>query len=347
MPKPLKIQLAKPPKMVLPKSKQGVSPFQWYGGKQSMVAFIWNHAPPHRTFVELFGGGGAVMFYKVPGWNDILNDIGNVTLFYAVLRDYGDELYEKLWYTPYSREELYRCRTSWQDFSNAWLKLDYDDRKFYHMAHADEAIEWARCWFVTVVMGYAHEESASTSFKPSKTQDLAYTWTNRVEDLPRFTKRLRGITLECADFERIIDIYDSETTLFYADPPYTPGTRVTQGNYTFEMPLERHKVLLNRLNNIQGQAMVSMYSDPLYEKELSGWRRDSITRQSSTQNSRSMADGRDMRTEVLWIKEKFYGLWTPFPMDETSSPDVPRKEDELEEQSETSILVRREEVIQE
>lgn len=339
MVKPLKVrQLKLPPpaKKKLPREKRSISPFQWYGGKQSMVVWLWNHAPPHKTFVELFAGGGAVMFYKKPGWNDIMNDVGNVSLYYAVLRDYGDELYTRLYYTPYGREELYKCRTSWQDFADRWITLPYEERKVFHTRYRQEAVEWARCWFVTIVMGYAHEESESTPYKPSKTQDLSYTWTNRVEDLPRFTERLRSITIENVDFERAIDIYDSEDTLFYADPPYMPGVRVTKGNYRHEMPVERHRVLLKKLNSIKGQFMLSMYSDPLYEQEMKVWRRDEITRPSSTQNSRSMADGRDSRTEVLWIKEHNYGLWNPYP---TTPPDVAGETNKLHSETEATPLV--------
>lgn len=312
-----------------------------------MADFIVNHFPPHRTFVELFMGGGAVMFRKKVGWNDVGNDIGNCIMFYRVLRDYADELYEKLYWTPHSRDELYYCRKEWKVFAEQWNKLSDDDKRVFHLAHPSESIEWARCWYVTVIMGYAHEESESTSYRPSKTQDMAFTWNNRVEQLPQFAERLRTINLENIDFERCIELYDAPDTLFYADPPYLPGTRTAQDNYIHEMPPSDHKRLLKALKNCKGQFIVSMYNDPLYNEELKDCRVDTITRKSSVQNSRSMSDGRDYRTEKLWIKEHHYGLWTPFPMDEESSPDVSREEDQLEEQPETSLLVRREEVVQE
>jgi DNA adenine methylase len=342
MPKPLKLIAVK---KVLPKEKRSVSPLLWYGGKQSMADFIIGHFPPHKTFVEVFGGGGAVMFRKMPGYNDVLNDIGNCIMFYRVLRDYPEETYEKLHWTPHSRDELYYCRKEWKHFADQWNKLSDDDKRVFHLAHPSEAIEWARCWYTTIIVGYAHEESESTSYRPSKTQDMAFTWQNRVDQLPWFAERLLQINLENLDFEQCIKLYDSETTMFFCDPPYTEGSRAAQGNYIHEMPNSEHRRFLKVINSIKGQAIVSMYSDPLYEKELSGWRRDEITRPSSVQNSKSMADGRDTRTEVLWLKEHHYGLWTPFPMAEETSPDVSRETDFMEELTEGASVVREGEVV--
>lgn len=325
MVRPLRV---KPPKKQLPKEKQGVSPLLWYGGKQSIADWIVGHLPPHNTYVELFGGGGSVIFRKLPSKLDIYNDIGNATNFFRVLRNHGEELYEKLYYTPYGRQEFYSCRTRWKELSDLYinkLQLSFEDE-----------IEWARCWFVTLTQGYAHEESTKSPWKPSKTNDLAFSWTNRVEDLTRFTERLRGIVLESVDFDRAIDMYDSPVTLFYADPPYTEGSRVTQNNYVHEMPRDQHLLLLKKLKSIKGQAMVSMYDDPVYNRELADWRCDTITHVSGVQNAKSMADGRGNRTEKLWLKEHHYGLWTPFP---TTPPDVSREAELTGAEQQTSPLV--------
>lgn len=308
----LKSRALKPkaPKKVLPKDKRSVTPLLYYGGKSRDAAWIVSHFPPHDTFVDVFGGGGAITFYKYPSKLDVYNDIGNVVNFFKVLREYGDELYEALYNTPYSREEFYECRKKWSDMSDLWLTDNWPD-------NWEDRVEWARAWFVTIIQGYAHEESTKSPWKPSKTMDLSFSWTNRVDDLPRFTERLRRIVIENMDFARVIDMYDSPVTLFYLDPPYTDSSRQAHSNYTHEMPVGRHIEMLEQLQNIKGQAVVSMYSDPLYEKALSGWSRDTVTHPSSVQNSRSLADGRSNRTEVLWVKEKHYGLWTPYPTQES------------------------------
>ncbi|MGH8397467.1 MAG: DNA adenine methylase [Gammaproteobacteria bacterium] len=327
MPRPLKVRGYKPsaPKKVTPKEKRSVTPLLYYGGKSRDAAWIVSHFPPHRTFVDVFGGGGSITFYKYPSWLDVYNDIGNVVNFFKVLRDYGDELYEALWNTPYSREEFYSCRVKWEVLSDLFLSDNWTDTW-------QDRVEWARCWFVTIIQGYAHEESPRSPWKPSKTLDLAFGWNNRVEALPHFTDRLRGVVIENLDFMKVIDMYDSPDTLFYLDPPYTYESREAHNNYQNELPFDRHVKMLDRLQTIKGQAVVSMYSSKTYEEKLSDWKRDSITHKSAVQNSASMANGRGDRTEVIWIKEHQYGLFTPYPESEEQAnitPDISREEESV------------------
>lgn len=326
MVRPIKV---KPPKKAIPKEKQGVSPLLWYGGKQTTADWIVGHIPPHQTYVELFMGGGSVIFRKLPSKLDIGNDIGNSVVFFRVLREWGDELYDKLYYTPYSREEFYNCRESWKNFSDEKIRRTAKEGWKASDLDRHEAIEWARCWYVVLTMGYAHEESPTSPWKPSKTNDLAFSWNNRVEELPRFIERLRTVVLEDIDYKKAIELYDSKDTFFYCDPPYTPGSRVSKGNYVHEMPQAEHVRFLQLMKKIKGQFAISMYDDELYNKELSDFRVDSLTHVSGVQNSKSIV-GRANRTEKLWLKEHNYGLWTPFPTLEETSPDVSREEDELE-----------------
>lgn len=314
MVRPLRSKLA-PPKKLVPKKDRSVTPLIYYGGKSRDAAWIVNHFPPHNTFVDLFGGGGAITLYKIPSVTDIYNDIGNVCNFFRVLRNWPDDLYSALYYTPWSRQEFYDCRLRWKEMSDELLAVmmtsEAKYRDIYDIPH-DPAVEWARCWYATIIQGHTHEELES-SWKVAKSVDVAFAWRNHVEDLPRHSERLRGLILENLDFAKVINLYDSPDTLFYCDPPYTPGSRASQDNYIHEMPLDRHVQLLTMLNEIKGQAVVSMYSDPMYERALSGWKRDTISHLSAIQNSAQMRDGRDTRTEVLWIREHQYGLWSTLP----------------------------------
>lgn len=303
MVRPLKARKVTVPKKKVPREKQTATPIVWYGGKSRDGAEIISNFPPHDTFVDVFGGGGAITFLKDPSVLDVYNDIGNVSNFYRILRDYGEELYESLYLTPYSREEFEDCVKGWRELSNKAVngieKLDVTDQ-----------IEWARAWYVSVMQSFTHEERAKT-WKNSKTMDLANTWNTHVEDLPRFIERLRKIYVEHRDFMEVLKLYDSEKTLFYLDPPYLPETRTSQNNYENEMPLARHKEMLRWLNeSMKGQAVVSMYAAELYDTELSksnGWRRLTIEHISMIRNSSGTVG---TRTEVIWIKEHNYGLWS-------------------------------------
>lgn len=272
----------------------------YYGGKSRDADWIISHFPPHRLFVDIFGGGGAVSF-SYPGSTPIIyNDLGNVSLFYSVLRDSPEELYRALYFTPYGRQEYEYCRDNWR-----------------RELEAGNLVEWARQWFVVINAGYTHEEDGET-WHVTKSVNSARAFANHVDDLPRIVGKIRRqFHIERLDFAYLIELYDTDDTLFYADPPYLSSTRASQGNYKHEMSEERHVELLRMLNNVKGQAVVSGYDSDLYNNLLRGWNKDTITHKSAIQNSSSL-DSRGDRTEVVWIKEHNRGLWQ-----EGSSTHVP------------------------
>lgn len=290
------------PKKTVPKEKRTATPVVWYGGKSRDGREIIDTFPPHDTFCDVFGGGGAITFLKDPSVIDVYNDIGNVSNFYRVMREYGEELYQALYLTPESREEFDLCRAKWRE-----LEKSVNDKDELPV---EDQIEWARCWYVTIMQSFTHEER-STTWKNSKTTDLANTWNNHVEDLPRFIERLRKLYVEHKDFMYILKTYDSEKTLFYLDPPYMNEVRTSHNNYTHEMPLARHEEMLKWLTTeLKGQAVVSMYAHELYDKYLSannGWRRLEIKHVAMIRNSTAKPGE---RTEVVWIREHQYGLWS-------------------------------------
>lgn len=290
-----------PPKKKVPVEKQSSTPLIWYGGKSRDAQSIIAQFPPHNTYVEVFGGGGAVLMAKDTSVIDVYNDIGEVSNFYKVLRDHGEELYDALYLTPYSREEFEICKETLKMF--AQMRNDGTT-----IESKEELVEWARCFYIRVMQSFTHEQQAAT-WKNSKTMDLANNWNNHIEDLPRFVERLRKVVIEKLDFMKLLKMYDAPHTLFYIDPPYVEDTRASVNNYVHEMPFDRHKELLTWLTkDMRGQAIVSMYAHDLYDSYLKDWRRVTINHVSMIHNSNSKAN--NTRTEVLWVREHLYGLWS-------------------------------------
>src|ERR1700680_1223750 len=64
------------------------SPVAWLGGKARLASKIIGYFPPHKTYVEPFGGSAAVLLAKQPSPIEVFNDIdrGLINLF-QVLRD--------------------------------------------------------------------------------------------------------------------------------------------------------------------------------------------------------------------------------------------------------------------
>lgn len=304
-------------KLVVPKktgTSRTVTPLIYYGGKSRDSEFIVSQFPPHTTFVDVFGGGGAISFAKRPSKVDVYNDIGNVSVFFKTLRDYGDELYEALYLTPFSREEFFKCVDSLHKYAGVSISKQ--------RLLPNEQVDWARSWYTVIMESFNHSEKA-TSWKVDKKVNVASGFATHVEELPRFIERLRGMIIENMDFMRLLEVYDTPQTLFYLDPPYVRGTRgeSARGAYVHEMEIARHGSMLDYLTTkLKGQAVVSMYPYPMYEEKLKDWRRTSITHPGAIKNSTGTTGD---RVEVVWIKEFEHGLWSLLDKEENAETILP------------------------
>ena len=84
----------------------------WVGGKKSLredIVSRLNHQCDR--YVEVFGGGGWVLFYKDPWKFEVYNDFNpNLTNLYRCVRDFPDALCAELEYTLNSRLDFYHIR---------------------------------------------------------------------------------------------------------------------------------------------------------------------------------------------------------------------------------------------
>jgi DNA adenine methylase len=256
---------------------------RYHGGKWRIAPWIISFFPPHRVYVELFGGGGSVLLRKGRGHEEIYNDLdGGIVNLFRVARDRGEELRRKTALTPFAREEY---------------ALSY---KF-----TDDPVERARRTLVRAYMGRSsggatgalnEDGRQSTGFRSSsdrlgKTASRA--WAGYSDALEAVTERLQGVVIENRDALEVIEQHDSPYTLFYADPPYPLSTRDAGIGYRFEMSDEDHIRLAEKLNSVKGMVIVSGYGCPLYRELYKGWTR-AICKEYSNEHTE--------RTEVLWMK---------------------------------------------
>lgn len=230
------------------------SPIQWFGGKQLMAKKLLPLFPEHHTYVEAFGGGGALLFAKTPSPVEVYNDLdADLVNFFRVLRDPAlfADLYNRAWLSPYSREEYGFCRQHLGDDPNPVERA----RRFFVLA---------RFSFSGIVGGsFGINVTSSTGGMVEK----ACAYRNVLCFLPLISERLSMIEIECKDFRHILSTYDTEDTFFYLDPPYVPETR-RSGRYRCEMTAEDHQELVELLRGIKGKAMLSGYPNDLGWREL-------------------------------------------------------------------------------
>jgi DNA adenine methylase len=258
------------------------APFAWFGAKQRLAARIADLLPPHRVYVEVFGGGASVLFTKPRSALEVYNDADEgLVNFFRVLRDEPDELARRLRWTLYSRAE-------WED---AKARLELGD-----------PVERARCWFAAIGQAYAGDPTFSgwggdRYGTPHLAKARAFA--NRVDHLHEFAERFRGVQVERLDWRDCLDRYDAPAACFYVDPPYVPETR-SSGGYRHELTMDDHAELVARLAELEGAAIVSGYDHELYDGlELAGYDRRTY---AATTGAPSGAATDRTRTEVLWIR---------------------------------------------
>lgn len=225
----------------------------YYGGKVFLVPYLLKLIPKHVTYCEVFGGAGNLLFAKMSSKVEILNDVDLLVVnLYRVLRD--PEKFERLRrlleFTPYSREEYYSC----------FKKLSEG---------IEDEVEKARCFYVCLAQTYSG--MFGKGWCVGKVSNRAVYYFNHVDYLPYFHTRIRNVQIENLDFEKCIECYDSKDTFFYLDPPYLPETRRSNGDYRFEMGVDDHERLLDRVLKSKGKFLISGYDNKLYNERLKGW----------------------------------------------------------------------------
>lgn len=255
---------------------------RYHGGKWKLAPWIIGHFPPHRTYVEPFGGGGSILLRKPRSYAEVYNDIWSVVVnVFQVARDpaMAVELERRLRLTPFARDEFV-----------ASCLLDGDDQ-----------IERARKAIVRSFMGFGSASTNGeypTGFRANSTRSgtsPAHDWANYPDNLRGFTERLQGVIIENRDACQIIETHDSPEALHYVDPPYPHETRnMDRGNaaYAHEMSDAEHERLAKTLLACSGMVLISTYQSELYLRLFAGWRMEEID---------ALADGAVDRREVLFM----------------------------------------------
>lgn len=259
---------------------------RWHGGKWVLAPWIIQHFPPHRIYVEPFGGAASVLLRKPRSYAEIYNDLDDevVTLF-RVLRDPDSaaRLVSLLELTPFARAE----------FEQAYEPTD-------------DPVERARRLVVRSFMGFGsdgHNAATKTGFRANSTRSgttPAHDWTNYPANLRKIVERLIGVVIENRPATQVMATHDGSETLHYVDPPYMPETRSRKSRksgeryraYRHELTRDDHEAMLAGLLSLNGMVVVSGYPNELYDGVLVGWRR--IERPA-------LADGARPRTEVIWL----------------------------------------------
>ena len=216
----------------------------WIGGKRALREAVVQRFPlDYERYIEVFGGGGWVLFHKPP-WGDfeVYNDFNGLLVnLYRIVRDRPEEFVEALRYVLNARE----------DFECIRMALARDSP----VSEVQKA-----AWFYQIIR-YSYASGLS-SFA-GQPHDM---WGN-FPLIQQAHRRLKDVVIEHQDFERLVRHYDRPTSLFYLDPPYhaTEGYYQNVGEAGFTEA--DHFRLRDLLLGIEGKFLLS-YNDDRFVREL-------------------------------------------------------------------------------
>ena len=212
----------------------------WVGGKSLLAKKIVSMFPDDfDRYIEVFGGGGSVLFAKDKHASfEVYNDInGQLVNLFRCARFHCGELQREISGYFNSREI-------------------FEDIKAQINVRGMTDIQRAAMFYVQIKLSYG-------------AQCRAYGCDNKnisPEYLTEIEERLKsgaGVVIENKDFEDLIKVYDRPNALFYCDPRY----RTAQKYYDLPFSDSDHERLKNSLSNIKGRFILS-YNDDEYIREL-------------------------------------------------------------------------------
>ena len=248
----------------------------WVGGKKALRKLIYTMFPVQfDRYIEVFGGGGWVLFGKPPNlkrklevYNDYNSNLAN--LFYCVKNRTCAFLLELGCLPINSRDEFSMIRTFLEKqepdttFLQEELTLaeqnlsppDYEEIRAILLENAQMTdVKRAAAFFKLIRYSYG---SGCTSFgcQPFDVRKC-------FDAIWQASHRLSETVIENKDFEALIRQYDRDNAFFYCDPPYYE----TEGHYEVVFRKEDHMRLRDTLKACRGKWMVS-YNDCDFIREL-------------------------------------------------------------------------------
>lgn len=266
---------------------------RYHGGKWRLGPWIIEHFPPHRVYVEPYGGAASVLMRKPPAESEIYNELdAEVVNVFRTLRDpeTAEQLCRELRLTPFAREEF---------------ELAYEP--------TDLPIERARRTIIRAFMGFgsaSFNSAHATGFRvyvgTNRQRRPHQDWISYPPQVQAYVERLAGVIIESRPALDVILRHQGDETLFYVDPPYPHSTRGdvsgVRQKYRFEMDEADHIALADVLRTCKGMVVLSGYACDLYDKDLyADWAR---------MEKQTMADGANPRTEVLWLNAACFDALT-------------------------------------
>lgn len=228
--------------------------FPWPGGKtrllQHLLPLLSDN--PHRTYVEAFAGGAAVLFNRdVQAKVEVINDAhGELITLYRVVANHLDEFVRQFRWMLTSRDEFERLKRLPPDTLTDIQRA----ARFYYLQR----------------LAFGGKVSSQT-FGTCATVPKRINLLRLEEDLSAAHLRLHGVVIEQLPWQRCIARYDTPETLFFLDPPYWQ----TEG-YGNDFGLEQYDELAAVMAGLKGRAILTINDHPDMRRRFDRFRGQTV-----------------------------------------------------------------------
>lgn len=179
---------------------------RWPGGKTRLLKHLLPLIRPHKTYVEAFAGGLALMLAKPPSRAEVINDFNaDLVNLYRYAQFHLDPLIQEVEWTLNSRSDM------------------TDLVKQPGLTGLQRAARYLlrnRLSFG----GAGQNFGVSKQAQPSRA--------NVLELLRKLNARLDKVAVENVSYERLFGLYDAKETLWFLDPPYSAGETSNYGMWS-------------------------------------------------------------------------------------------------------------------
>lgn len=217
----------------------------WIGGKRRLAKHLLPRFPEHTCYVEPFAGAGALYFLKPPARTEVLNDInGELVNLYRVIKHHLEEFIRQFRWSLVSRQMF-----EWEKMAVPETLTD---------------IQRAARFYYLQKLAFGGKVEGQT-FGTTTTGGPRLNLLRIEEELSTAHLRLAQTTVEHLQWERCIERYDREHTLFYCDPPYW-GT----AGYGVGFGLEQYDRMADLARQIKGRMLISVNDIPEMRRAFAG-----------------------------------------------------------------------------
>lgn len=236
----------------------------WIGGKRLLRKYIAELIPTDiSSYIEVFGGGAWVLFYKERWANlEVYNDLdNNLYNLFSVVK-YHAEAFAKEFQFMINSRKLFKDMLDFKPITD---------------------IQKAAQFFFLIQRSYG-AKMEQFAYGRNGNSSCAKSQNNIIERVFSTSKRLDKVYIENLDFEDLIKRYDCENAFFYLDPPYTKG----QGYNVVKTKDFEHERLFNCLKNLKGKWLLSYNDSEEIRKLYKDYNIIEIERNNSLSNKRNI-----------------------------------------------------------